>query len=152
MRYMRPLTVSTDIPRPREELYDYLDVLANHEQFTDHMMRNWRLSGPPRGVGAKVTVDAVLGGRSEPVDVEVIEAEAPCRNVERNTGAGGKRVGTGSYTLESLPGGHTRVTFEYAWQTAPLSERLAAPIIRIFMRRALEQAMARLGEELTARA
>jgi hypothetical protein len=147
MWFMRPIRVSTDVARAPEDVYDYLDVLANHEHFTDHMMRNWRLTGPERGVGARATVEAVIGGRSEPVEVEVIEADAPRRNVERNVGAGGKRVGTGTYTLEPLPGGSTRVNFEYAWQSAPASERLAAPLIRLVMRRALERAMTRLSEQ-----
>jgi hypothetical protein len=39
---MRPVRVSVDIPQPREEVYDFLDVLSNHEPFTDHMLRDWR--------------------------------------------------------------------------------------------------------------
>ena len=33
MWYMRPLSVSTDVSQPRERVYDFLDVLANHELF-----------------------------------------------------------------------------------------------------------------------
>jgi hypothetical protein len=150
MWFMRSITVSTDVSNRREEVYDFLDVLGHHEPFTDHMMRNWRLEGPARGVGAKAKVDAVLAGRSEPIDVEVIEAEAPIRNVERNIGAGGRRVATGTYTLDQLPAGGTRIRFEYAWQQAPLSERVAAPIIRRVMRRGLQTAMDRLAEQLQA--
>lgn len=145
---MRPIKVFIDVPHSREEVYDFLDVLGNHEQFTDHMMRDWRLSGPDRGVGAKAELNAVVGGRTEPIDVEVIEAERPIRSVERNIGARGKRIATGTYTLEALPNGETRVNFQYAWQQAPLSERLGAPIVRRIMRLALEQALQRLAKEL----
>ena len=31
-------------------------MLGNHEQFTDHFMVDWQLSGPKRGVGAKANV------------------------------------------------------------------------------------------------
>jgi hypothetical protein len=148
---MQPVKVSVDVPQSREAVYDFLDVLANHELFTDHMMRNWQLDGPDRGVGAKVKLDAVIGSRTDPIEIEVIEAEPPVRNVERNVGAGGHRVGTGTYRLEELPGGGTRVEFEYAWQRAPLSERLAAPIVRRVMRSGLERSMQRLAQQLQAR-
>jgi hypothetical protein len=150
MWYMQPITVSIDVPQPREDVYAYLDVLANHRQFTDHMMRNWRLEGPQRGVGARARVDAVIGGRTEPIEVEVIEAEPPLRNVERNVGAGGRRVATGTYTLEELPDGSTRIAFQYAWQQAPFSERLLAPLVSRIMRRALTTAMERLAGQLRA--
>ena len=145
---MQPITVSTEVARPRADVYAFLDVLANHQQFTDHMMRNWRLEGPPQGVGARARVDAVLGGRTDPVEIEVIEAEPPARNVERNIGAGGRRVGTGTYLLAELPGGGTRITFQYAWQQIPRSERLAAPFVRRVMQRALDTSMQRLAEQL----
>ncbi|HEY2141767.1 MAG TPA: SRPBCC family protein, partial [Solirubrobacteraceae bacterium] len=63
---MHPITVSTDVSQPREAVYDFLDVLANHERFTDHMMRDWQVEGPERGVGAKAKLNSVLGGRSDP--------------------------------------------------------------------------------------
>ena len=151
MWYMQPIRVSIDVPQTREHVYDFLDVLANHQPFTDHMMRDWRFEGPERGVGGKASVNAVLGGRTEPVSIEVIAAEPPFSSVERNVGAGGKRVATGTYTLGELPTGGTRVAFEYAWQKAPLSERLAAPLVRRLMRPPLEQAMQRLAEQLQAR-
>lgn len=148
MWFMRSIMVSTDVPNAREDVYEFLDVLGNHEQFTDHMMKNWRVAGPARGVGAKVKLDAVLAGRSEPVDVEVIEAEAPIRNVERNVSAAGRRVATGTYTLDQLPSGGTHIRFEYAWQRAPLADRLAAPIVRRVMRNGLQTAMDRLARQL----
>lgn len=147
---MHPITVSIDVPQSRDRVYDFLDVLANHERFTDHMMRDWQLSGPERGVGGKVTVSAIVGGRTEPIDIEVIAAEPPTRTVERNVGAGGKHVATGTYTLDELPDDGTRINFEYAWQRVPPSERIAAPLVRRLMRSALEQAMQRLAEQLRA--
>jgi hypothetical protein len=148
MWYMNPIEVMIDVPQPRDHVYDFLDVLANHELFTDHMMRDWQLDGPRRGLGSRASFNSVLGGRTEPIELEVIADEPPVRNVERNTGAGGRRVATGTYTLAELPGGGTRITFEYAWQRAPLSERLAAPIVRRMMRRGLTQAMQRLADQL----
>ncbi len=52
--YMRRVTVTIDVPESRQDVYDFLDIQANHELFTDHMMRDWRCDGPERGVGSKV--------------------------------------------------------------------------------------------------
>jgi carbon monoxide dehydrogenase subunit G len=147
---MKPVTVTIDVPQPREAVYDFLDVMANHEPFNDHMMRDWHLEGPARGIGSRARVTAIAAGRTETVEIVVIEAERPVKTVERNVGAGGKRVGTGTYTLADLPGGGTRVTFTYAWQQAPWSERLAEPIVRGIARRGFERSMQRLAEQLRA--
>jgi hypothetical protein len=145
---MKPVTVTIDVPQSREAVYDFLDVMSNHEQFTDHIMQDWQFEGPARGIGSKARVKAVAAGRTETVEIEVIEAERPVKTVERNVGAGGKRVGTGTYTLADLPDGGTRVTFTYAWQQAPWNERLAAPVVRGIARRGFERAMPRLAERL----
>ena len=146
---MKPVRVSIDVPQAREDVYDFLDVLANHELFTDHMLRDWRCEGPARGVGARASVTAVAGGRTEHLDMEVITAERPARNVERNVGASG-RVATGTYTLDPLPGGGTRITFESAWLRVPRREALAAPLVRAVVRRGNKRAMERLAGQLRA--
>ncbi len=145
---MKPVRVTTNVPNGRREVFDFLDVMANHEPFTNHMLRDWQYSGPDRGVGSKARVTVSAGGRTETVDIEVVSAEPPATIVERNVGAGGKRIATGTYTLAEIPGGGTRIEFEYAWQQAPLGERLAAPIVRAILRRGNERAMQRLAEQL----
>lgn len=148
MWYMKPVTVTIDVPHPREQVFDFLNMMSNHEPFTNHMLHDWEYSGPDRGVGSRARVTVKAGGRSETVEIEVIAAERPRAIVEQNVGAGGRRVGTGTYTLEELPGGRTRVAFEYAWQRAPLSERVAAPLVRAILRRGNQRAMERLAEQL----
>ena len=148
MWYMKPVRVTTTVPYPAERVYDFLDVMANHEPFTNHILKDWRYSGPERGVGARASVTATVAGRSEPVEMEVIAAERPRTIVERNVGAGGERVATGTYTLEQLPSGETLVAFEYAWKQAPLRERMAAPLVRAILSSANRRAMARLAEQL----
>ena len=147
---MKPVRVSIDVPQGREEVYDFLDVLANHEQFTDHMLRDWHCTGPAQGVGAKASMTAVAAGRSEALDMEVIEAERPTRNVERNVGASG-RVATGTYTLAELPGGGTRITFENAWLRVPRGEALAGPLVREMLRRGNKRSLERLAALLAGR-
>jgi hypothetical protein len=152
MRYMpKPVTVSVDVPQDRERVYDFLDVMANHEPFTDHLMRDWELSGPDRGVGSKARVHVKALGVTDVVDIEVVDAEAPVRIVERNTAAKAGRTGEGTYTLEPLPSGGTRITFEYRWIVTPMADKLTAPLARAYIRRTNATAMRRLAEQLEAR-
>lgn len=150
MWFMKPVSISIDVPQSPEDVFAFLDVMANHEQFTDHMLTDWRLSGPATGVGARAEVSAVMAGRTEPVVIEVVEAQAPRLIVERNTGAGGKRVAHGTYRLAPVPAGGTTVSFEYAWRSAPALERVAAPLVRALMRRTLRTSMERLRDTLAA--
>jgi polyketide cyclase/dehydrase/lipid transport protein len=145
---MDPVAVSIDVPAERADVYSYLDVLANHESFTDHMLRHWSCSGPSAGVGARAQVTSVLGGRRERVDIEVIEAVEGESTRERNVGQRSHRVGVGTYELTDLPAGGTTISFTYAWERAPLADRLLAPLVRRIMRKALRRAMERLAAEL----
>jgi Polyketide cyclase / dehydrase and lipid transport len=148
----KPVTVSIEVPQPREEVFDFLDVMANHESFTDHLMRDWELSGPPRGVGSKARVHTRVMGVSDVIDFEVIDAARPTHITERNVAAKASRTGEGTYTLEPTASGGTRIAFEYRWVVAPVADRIAAPLVRAFIRRANETAMRRLAEQLAARA
>ena len=148
---MKPVRVTTDVPYPPEHVYDFLDVMANHEPFTNHMLRDWEYSGPERGIGSKAKVRVDAAGRSEAVEIEVIAGERPKTIVEQNLSAGGRRIATGTYTLERLPTGGTRIAFEYAWKQAPLADRAAAPIVRGILRRANKRALERLADELASR-
>lgn len=148
---MKPVTVSVDVPNNREEVYAFLDVLANHEPFTDHMMVKWEYFGPLAGVGAKATAKVRAPASNEIVEIEVVEADPPHRIVEESVSAKGKRRTRGTYTLEELPEGNTRISFELAWIEAPRNERLAAPLMRAFMRRANGRAMRRLAKLLGTR-
>jgi len=148
---MKPVSVSVDVPQSREEIYDYLDVLGNHERFTDHLLLDWELIGPERGVGARARMRVKSPGRDEWIEMEVIAAERPVMSTEESVGANGRRRTRGTYRLEALPGGGTRITFEFAWLEAPVIERLAAPLTRSIVRRANAKSLDRLAQTLTSR-
>ncbi|MFD8396292.1 SRPBCC family protein [Streptomyces sp. NPDC059680] len=145
---MKSVTVSIDVPQTPEQVYDFLDVMAHHERFTNHYLTNWRYSGPGRGIGSRATVTAALGGTKTDVTIEVVEAEAPGRIVERNVSAAGRRQAHGTYTIEPLRSGGSHVSFTYTWVRAPLADRLLAPVVRATMRRANHTVMRRLATEL----
>jgi Polyketide cyclase / dehydrase and lipid transport len=147
---MKPVEVSTVIRRPIAEVYAYLDVLANHEAFTDHFLVDWQLQGPASGVGAMVTMRVRAPGRSEEVDLTVIEAEPPVRTVEETIGAGGRRRTRGTYELEALDADRTEVRFEIDPIEVPRSERPLWPLSRAWLRRQNARALERLREQLEA--
>ncbi|MBJ7331308.1 MAG: SRPBCC family protein [Solirubrobacteraceae bacterium] len=147
---MKPITVTTTIDRPRAEVYAHLDVLANHEAFTDHFMVDWELSGPPAGVGAALRANVKALGQKQPIALEVYEAKAPELIVERTVAAGGKRVTRGTYRLEEAGPDATKVSFEIAYEETPLGDKLAAPMIRSVLRKMNQRAMDRLTEQLSA--
>jgi hypothetical protein len=144
----KPVTVTVDVPQAREEVFAFLDVMANHEPFNDHLMTDWELSGPATGVGSKARVRVKAMGIADTVDIEVVSAEAPVRIVERNVAAKAGRTGEGTYTLEALPSGGTRIAFEYRWIVPPLLDRLTAPVARAYIGRNNATSMRRLAELL----
>jgi hypothetical protein len=141
---MKPIVSTTTVQRPRDEVFAFLDVLGNHEQFTDHFLVDWSLSGPATGIGARARVRTDLPGPADWADMEVIESVAPERIVERAVGAGGKRVSRGTYSLEPDGDGATRVRFELVIEELPASARLLAPLVGAWLRRGNDKAMRRL--------
>lgn len=147
---MKPVTVTTDVPQAPQEVYDFLNLLSNHEGFLDHWLVDWELSGPRRGVGAKARARANTVGSQDWTDFELVEAERPSRLVEEGLGARGKRRTRGTYRLEELPDGGTRVSFELEWLEASRAERLIPPLSRTFVRRVNGKALSRLAKRLSA--
>ena len=145
---MKPVAVSVAVPQPVEEVYDFLDVLANHEAFLDHFLVDWKFSGPARGVGAKAEARASAPMSQDWTEFEVVEAERPKRIVEEGVGLKGKRRTRGIYRLESLPGGGTAISFELAWLEAARAESLIPPLTRAFVKRPNAKALRRLAKQL----
>ena len=145
---MKPITVSTTVARPVAEVYDHLAVLGNHEAFTDHMLVDWKLSGPASGVGAVADVQSTLAGRKEPVRFEVVEAQPPARILERSVAAQGRRVATGEFRLAGEGDHRTKVTFTFRMERAPVWERPLLPLLAPKLRRANQTSLERLAEQL----
>lgn len=146
---MKPVAVSVDVPTPREEVFDFLDVMANHERFTDHFMVDWELSGPGRGVGAKANVGVRATGEKDRTDIEVVEVDAGRRTVEEAIGGPrGERRTRGTYLLDDLPDGGTRVNFTLELLSLPAREKLMGPLQRAYLKRVNGKALRRLAETL----
>jgi hypothetical protein len=148
---VKPVTVSVDVPNPPKRVYDFLEVLGNHESFMDHFMVDWELSGPKRGVGAKANVRVKATGEKDWTDVEIVEADSGRRLVESTLGGSrGKRRTRGTYLLEPLPDGGTAISFELEFLELPTGEKLMGPLNRAYVKRVNRKAMKRLAECLVA--
>lgn len=145
---MKPVTVAATVAKPPAEVFEFLDVLANHAGFLDHYLTDWKFSGPRRGVGAKARARANTVGSQDHFEFEVVEAEAPRRIVEQGVSSGGKRRTRGTYRLGEAPGGGTRIELELTFVRLPRSERLAPFLTRAFARRVNAKALRRLAKQL----
>jgi len=145
---MNPITVAVTIDRRPEEVYEHLIVLANHEAFCDHFLRDWTLSGPAAGVGARARARAATPGPADWIDIELVEAHAPERIVETTVGAKGRRRTRGTWTLRPRGEAATDVTFEIVTEQAPAVERLLAPLSRAWLKRGNARALERLRAQL----
>jgi len=146
------VTVSIVVSAPRERVFDYLQDIANHPQFTDHYLVDWRLTRIDSvgiGAGARFRVKAP-GSRFSWADVTFAEVERPHRIVEVGRTGKNNRIRTlGVYDLAPAGGGSTRVRFTLQTQPVILSDRLMEALGgRSWLRRKNERAMHRLREIL----
>lgn len=145
---MDPVTVSTTIARPREEVFTYLADIANHPEFSDHYLVDWRLTREQSygaGAGARFTFKAPRN-RFNQADVTLVEVEAPRRIVK--AGRGGKYNRTGLravYELEPAAGDMTRVTFTVETRPGNLADRIMESLgFRGWVKRKTAKALRRM--------
>jgi uncharacterized protein YndB with AHSA1/START domain len=143
-----PVTVSTIISAPREQVFDYLQDIANHSEFTDHFIVDWRLTridSIGRGAGARFRVKAP-GNRFSWADATFIEVDRPHRIVEAGRTGKNNRIRTlGVYDLAPAASGTTRVRFTLQTMPATLSDRLVESLgARGWLKRKNGRAMRRL--------
>lgn len=145
---MNPLTVTTTIARPREEVFEYLSDIANHAEFSDHFLTQWRLLREDShgvGAGARYRINAPLS-RFSWADTTIAEMAPPYRIVERGRGGKFNRIRMlGIWTLSPGAGGTTRV--EYTFETDPQlpSDRIMESLVMArWIRRQIGKSLRRL--------
>jgi hypothetical protein len=158
-------TVTNVIDAPRERVFDYLADIANHAEFTDHFMKDFRLERlEPRGVGAAARfrlTAPVLSHLGLDVWTELVmaELESPHR-IQLNGRAGriGRVAVDVAYRLTQEDPGMTGVELTFASNpTAPpdrLREMLGGRLwLMLQCRRALKRLKLILeeGDRLPAR-
>ncbi len=127
---MDPVTVSVQIAKPREAVFEYLADVANHAEFTDHFVENFRLlreDSYGRGAGARFKVRKRFN-RFGWGDFTFIEVDPPRRIVAVGRAGKYNRVKTYfEWTLEPAGSG-TKVQLTAESEPAQPSDRLFDPL------------------------
>jgi uncharacterized protein YndB with AHSA1/START domain len=144
---MRPTTVSRTIDAPREQVFDYLTDIANHAEFTDHFLEDFRLERlDSRGVGAAAAFK--IGCPLGPVWAEMVmtETERPYRiALEGQTGRIGRVRVDVAYTLTLYGQAMTRVELTFSSEPATRIDALRELLGgRPWLRRQCREALRRL--------
>lgn len=145
---MVPVTLSTTIARPPQEVYDYLADVANHPEFTDHFRTDFHLTREDTyGTGAGLRYKVRQRGNNFAyADEYVSEATAPLRIVLVGRGGRFNRVRSlTTWTLEPAGNG-TKVTVETETEPALPTDHLNEALrrTRSFTRRGYGKALKRL--------
>ena len=124
---MNPFTVATTIDLPREAVFEYLADIANHAEFTDHFLVDWRLTREDpygAGAGARFRVKAPLN-RFGWADMTFADVQAPYKIVERGRSGKFNRIKmVGVYEVLQGPSGTTKVQYTLETQPVMPSDRL----------------------------
>jgi uncharacterized protein YndB with AHSA1/START domain len=145
-----PVTVSIVVDAPREQVFAYLQDIANHAEFTDHYLVDWRLLREDpigRGAGARFRVKSPPpNNRFNWADATFIEVEHPYRIVEAGRAGKANRVRTlGTWELSSGSHGTTHVQFTFETEPHTLSDRIIESMgARPWLRRKHGKALRRL--------
>jgi uncharacterized protein YndB with AHSA1/START domain len=147
---MRPFTVGITIDAPRERVFDYLADIANHAEFSDHYLKDFRLERlQSRGVGAaarfRISFGSSLWG-----EVVIAELERPYRIVlEGEAGRLGRVKTRVVYTLTPHGRGMTEVEYELSSAPATKADALRDALGgRIWLKLQSRRALRRLARAL----
>lgn len=127
---MDPVTVSVQIAKPPEQVFDYLADVANHAEFTDHFLKNFRLYSENtygRGAGARFKVEKRFN-RFGWGDFTFIEVEPPRRIVAVGRAGKYNRVKTYFEWTISPSGTGAKVELMAESEPAQPSDRLFDPL------------------------
>ena len=131
---MEPITLTTTIAKPREEVFEYLADVANHAEFSDHCMVDWHLTREDsygRGAGARFRVKSRFD-RFSYGDITLAEVTPPARIVATGRGGRFNRIHSRSvWTLAAAGPGKTKVTFETQSTPVLKSDELMERFLRM---------------------
>jgi uncharacterized protein YndB with AHSA1/START domain len=143
------VTVSVNIGRPREEVFAYLSDIANHAEFSDHYVEQFRLTrvdSVGRGAGARFKLRTPFQ-RFAWSDMTFSVVDPPHRIVAVGRGGKFNRIRTTAiWTLDHAPGGGTEVEYMFESEPALPTDRIVEALSgqRRWFKRKAAKAMSRL--------
>lgn len=148
---MRPVSVSRTVDAPREVVFRYLSDIANHAEFSDHYLDDFRLERlDSRGLGASASyrLDFPLGRLWG--DAAITELESPHLIVMEGRAGRFGRVGTrAEFRLTPVDHDMTRVEYRFETDPATPADRLKEALgLRGWLRRSARRALGRLATVL----
>jgi uncharacterized protein YndB with AHSA1/START domain len=142
------VTATVLIDRPREEVFDYLADIANHQEFSDHYLKEWRLTrldSVGRGAGARFKIDAPLD-RFGWGDMTFIEVQRPYKIVA--AGRAGKFNRNKTWTTWTLSPSGRATEVEVFTESEPAlpTDKFLNTVLRrrAWMKRGLRKSLNRL--------
>lgn len=139
--------MSTTISKPRAEVFEYLSDIANHAEFSDHYLTDWRLlreDSRGAGAGARFRFKAPLN-RFAWADLTLAEVQPMHRILARGRGGKFNRIRiVAAYVLSDGPSDTTRVEFTLETEPQMLSDRLMEGLAARGLKRGSARAMRRL--------
>jgi uncharacterized protein YndB with AHSA1/START domain len=145
---MDPVTAHVVIDRPREEVFDYLADIANHPEFSDHYLKEWRLTrvdSVGRGAGARFKIDAPID-RYAWGDMTFIDVQRPHKIVAAGREGKFNRKKTWTTWTLSPEGAGTRVEVSTESEPALATDKFIEAVTRRrgWMKRRLRKALNRM--------
>lgn len=146
---MDPVSASVKIGRPREEVFAYLADIANHLEFSDHYLEQFRLTRVDsygRGAGARFKLRAPFQ-RFSWSDMTFSVVEPPHRIVAVGRAGKFNRIKTTAiWTLDVAPGGGTEVEYMFESEPALPTDRIVEALSgqRRWFKRKARRSLARL--------
>lgn len=145
---MHPFSIEEQIGRPREEVFEYLADVANLPEFTDHFLREWRMTREETyGLGAGGRFRAELPfQRFSWGDLTIVDLQRPEALVlQGRTGKYNRVRMLTLFELAEASGGGTRVRVTVETRPRYPSDRLLAALgQRRALRRGWRRALGRL--------
>jgi uncharacterized protein YndB with AHSA1/START domain len=143
---MAPITTSTEIARPADEVFAYVTDPRTMPEWQQGCVSG-HLDGPTTSVGSKCTTVRTIGGRQREVTTEITEYDPPRRWADR--GIEGPIRAIVAVTVEPLADGSgSRLTIDLDFTGHGIGKVLVPLVVRRQAAREMPENLRRLKQRL----